>query len=145
MNWSLQTCVWCAATGWSLVALSATKDASFELIPERNVFKLQPLLAPVHPVPPPLPKLMPNVVVTGITDVGGRRRVLVEISDPGRPTIRPVLSEGEQAGLVEVLHIDVRRGLVDVRIHGEQSRLTLHSPSVPLAPTPHSSLKLRSQ
>jgi hypothetical protein len=46
---------------------------------------------------------------------------------------------------VEVIHIDVGRGLVDVRIHGEQSTLALHSPSAPVAPTPHSSLKLRSQ
>jgi hypothetical protein len=131
--------------GWSSVGLSATKDASFQVIPIRNVFQLQPYVTPVPPVPPPLPKVIPKVVITGKTDVCGRKRALVEITEPGRSLTKPVLSEGEQAGQVEVLHIDVSRGLVDVRIHGEQSTLALHSPSAPVAPTPHSSLKLRSK
>jgi hypothetical protein len=145
MNWLLRACFWCAAICWSSLGLSATKNASFELIPGRNVFKLQPLRAPVLPVPPTLPKVLPKVIITGITDVCGWRQVLVEISEPGQTVIRPVLSEGEQAAQVEVLHIDVSRCLVDVRIHGEQSTLALPSPSAPVTRTPRSSLKLRSK
>ena len=124
--------------GWAGLsdALSVTKDAPYECIAGRNVFKLQPLPAPIPPVQPTSPKAMPKVVVTGITDVCGRRQVLAEISEPGRPAIKPVLAEGEEAGLVRVLHIDVRHGLVNVRIHGEESTLALHSPSVHAAPPP---------
>ena len=124
--------------GWAGLsdALSVTKDAPYECIAGRNVFKLQPLPAPIPPVQPTSPKAMPKVVVTGITDVCGRRQVLAEISEPGRPAIKPVLAEGEEAGLVRVLHIDVGRGLVSVRIHGEESTLALHSPSVHAAPPP---------
>lgn len=127
---------------WSSVALSTTKD--FELISGRNIFKLQPVLAPTLPVPPALPKVMPKVVITGITDICGRRQVLAEISDPGRPAAKAVLAEGERVGLVEVLHIDVGRGLVDMRIHGEQSTLSLQSPS-DTASVSNSPLKPRSQ
>jgi len=123
--------------GWAGLsdALSVTKDDPYEFMAGRNVFKLQPLPAPIPPVQPTTPKVMPKVIVTGMTDVCGRKQVLAEISEPGRPTIKPVLAEGEEAGLVRVLHIDVGRGLVNVRIHGEASTLTLPSASVPAAPT----------
>jgi len=79
---------------------------------------------------------MPKVMVTGVTDVCGRKEVLAEISEPGRPTIKPVIEEGEEAGPVRVLHIDIERGLVNVRIHGEMSTLALPSPSTPAPPPP---------
>jgi hypothetical protein len=138
MNRFFRVCFCCTAIGWasSSDALSLTKDAPYEFIAGRNVFKLQPAPAPVSPVQPASPKVMPKVIVTGLTDVCGRRQVLAEISQPGRPAIKPVLAEGEEAGLVRVLHIDVVRGLVNVRIHGEASTLTLASSSVPAAPPP---------
>lgn len=137
MNRLLRVCFCCTAIGWasSAYALSVTKDAPFEFIAGRNVFNLQPLPPPIPPpVQPASIKAMPQVIVTGMIDVCGRKRLLAEISEPGRPAIKQVLSEGEEAGPVQVLHIDVRRGLVNVRIHGEESTLALHSPSVPAAP-----------
>jgi hypothetical protein len=140
MNRLLRACFCCTAIGWasSSDALSVTKDAPYEFIAGRNVFRLQPPPAPVPPAPPVQPalKASPKVIVTGVTDVCGRRQVLAEISEPGRPTIKAVLTEGEEAGLVQVLHIDVGRGLVKVRIQGEESKLALHSPSVPDATPP---------
>ena len=88
-------------------ALTVTKDAPYEFIAGRNVFKLQAPLAPLppdSPAQPASPKAMPKVVVTGMTDVCGRRQVLAEISEPGRPTIKPVLAEGEEAGLVRAAY-----------------------------------------
>ena len=124
--------------GWAGLsdALSVTKDAPYDFIAGRNVFNLQPLPAPFPLVQPASPKAIPHMIVTGMIDVCGRKRVLAEISDPGRPAIKLVLAEGEEAGPVQVLHIDVRRGLVNVRIHGEESALALHSPSVSAAPPP---------
>lgn len=138
MNRLLRVCFCCTAIGWASLsdALSVTKDSPFELIAGRNVFKLQALPASIPPVQPASPKAMPKVIVTGLTDVCGRRQVLAEISEPGRPTIKPVLAEGEEAGLVQVLHIDVGRGLVNVRIHGEASTLALASGLAPAAPPP---------
>ena len=124
--------------GWAAQsdALSVTKDAPYESIAGRNVFKLQPPLPPVPPLQPPPLKAVPKVMVTGVTDICGRRQVLAEVSEPGRPAIKLVLAEGEEAGPVQVLHIDVRCGLVNVRIQGEESTLALHSLSVPAAPPP---------
>ena len=138
MNQLSRVCFCCTAIGWASAsdALSVTKDAPYEFIAGRNVFKLQPLPVPIPPVQPTSPKAMPQVIVTGMIDVCGRKRVLSEISEPGSPAIKQVLSEGEEAGPVQVLHIDVRRGLVNVRIHGEESTLALHSPSVPAARPP---------
>jgi hypothetical protein len=139
MNRLLRVCFVCAAVNWagSSHVLAVAKDAPYEFIAGRNVFKLHgPLLAPVPPVQPPPPKAMPKVIVTGLTDVCGRRQVLAEISEPGQPTIEPVLAEGEEAGLVRVIHIDVARSLVSVRINGEESTLVLHSPAVPATPQP---------
>lgn len=137
MNRLLRVCFCCTAIGWasSSDALSVTKDVPYQFIAGRNVFKLQVLPAPVPSVQPAPLKAMPKVIVTGMTDVCGRRQVLAEISEPGLPTIKPVLAEGEEAGPVQVLHIDVRRGLVNVRIHGEASTLPLASASVPAAPS----------
>ena len=89
-------------------ALSVTKDAPYEFMAGRNVFNLQPPLPPVPPLQPPPLKAVPKVMVTGVTDICGRRQVLAEVSEPGRPAIKLVLAEGEEAGPVQVLHIDVR-------------------------------------
>jgi hypothetical protein len=136
MNRLLRACFVCAGVGWiwSSPVLAVAKDAPYESIAGRNVFKLQPPLAPISPVPPTLPIARPTVIVTGITDVCGWRQVLAEISEPGRPTIKPVLAEGEEAGPVRITHIDVARDLVSVRINGEESTLVLPSPAVPATP-----------
>jgi hypothetical protein len=140
MNRLLRVCFCAAAIGWASSAnvLSVTTDAPYGSIAGRNVFRLRLPPAPIPPVPPVQPalKASPKVIVTGVTDVCGRRQVLAEISEPGRPTIKAVLTEGEEAGLVQVIHIDVGRGLVKVRIQGEESKLALHSPSVPAATPP---------
>jgi len=111
MNWLLRVCFWCLALGWALSSdvLAVTKDAPFGFIAGRNVFKLQQPPAPVPPVQPVVPKTMPKVIVTGLTDVCGRRQVLAEISEPGRPTLMAVLAGGaarrESVTVDEIAHI----------------------------------------
>jgi hypothetical protein len=67
--------------------------------------------------------------LTGITDICGHKQVLAEISEPGKPVLRPVLAEGEALGAVEILRIDVPQARVKIRINGEGSVLSL--PAVP--------------
>ena len=139
MNRLLRVCLCYTTIGWALssYALSGAKNTSYEFIAGRNVFKLQlPVPAVSSPVKPASNKPTPKVVVTGLTDVCGRKQALIEISEPGEPTIKPVLAEGEEAGLVQLLHIDVGRSLVNVRIHGQTSTLALSSLSVRTASPP---------
>jgi len=133
MNRFLRVCVCCAAVGWASSSAALSVMSSYEFIAGRNVFNLQPVLAPIPLIHPAPPKAMPKMTITGITDICGRRQVLVEISEPGRPAIKPVMTEGEQVGVVKVLHIDVERGLVNVQVHGEASTLALSSFSAPAA------------
>src|SRR5688572_20276022 len=99
----------------------------FAVIVEKNVFRLQPSPVPTHLVDktPAPPKILPKVVITGITDVCGRRQVLAEVTEPGKPTVRPVLAEGETYAGLEILGIDLGRTRVRVSVLGEESELEL--------------------
>jgi hypothetical protein len=110
----------------------------FEVIADRNVFRLLPFKLPQHIVEEAPPKVLPKVIVTGITDVCGRRQVLAEITEVGKPSVRPILAEGESFAGVEVMRIDVDKNRVWVRILGEESELKLQAerPSMALPPAP---------
>lgn len=112
----------------------------FAVIVEKNVFRLQPFPVPTHLVEktPAPPKNLPKVVITGITDVCGRRQVLAEVTEPGKPTVRPVLAEGESYAGLEILGIDLGRTRVRVSVLGERSELELQAarPAVPASGPP---------
>jgi hypothetical protein len=110
----------------------------FEVIAARNVFRLLPFEVPRHIVQEVPPKVLPKIVVTGVTDVCGRRQVLAEITEIGKPSVRPILAEGESFAGVEVVRIDVDKNCVRVRVLGEESELKLQveRPSVALPPAP---------
>jgi len=111
--------------------LGATSESRFETIPLRNAFALRAPI-PVPTVTPPASAVaQPKVVVTGITDLGGTSKVLLESTDPGRPVARAILSEGDTFGFVRVLQIDVPAGRVKVRIRDIESTLTLESARIP--------------
>jgi len=133
------------ALGSGVVGLAAAEGNPFEVIVARNVFRLLPFAAPTHIVQEPPPKILPKVVVTGITDVCGRRQALAEIAEVGKPVVRPVLGEGETAAGVEVVSIDVEQGRVRVRVLGEESEIALQAerPSVAPPPSPPPVLAVR--
>lgn len=110
----------------------------FESIADRNVFRLLPFEVPRHIVQEVPPKVLPKIVVTGITDVCGHRQVLAEITEVGKPSVRPILAEGDAFAGVEVVRIDVDKDCVRVRILGEENELKLQAerPSVALPPAP---------
>src|SRR5881628_2823137 len=103
-------------------------------IVERNVFGLRPPPPPVvetnqAPATPPV-----KVVLTGITSMFGpqSKRAFLEITEqeggkPGTPK-RPMLSEGDREGLIEVLSIDIDRNVVKIRNNNVESELTFEVP-----------------
>jgi len=115
----------------------------FEVIADRNVFRLLPFAVPTHIVQEAPPKVLPKIVVTGITDVCGRRQVLTEITEVGKPSVRPILAEGDAFAGVEVVRIDVDNNCVRVRILGEESDLKLQAERTFVAPPPAPVLAVR--
>jgi len=134
--------MWCLgitlAVSLAMHGEAAAAVNPFEVIADRNVFRLLPFAVPTHIVQETPPKVLPKIVVTGITDVCGRRQVLAEITEVGKPSVRPVLAEGESFAGVEVVWIDVDKNCVRVRVLGEESELKLQAerPSVALPPAP---------
>jgi hypothetical protein len=137
MNWSTRVRFLCLVLAFFQAVNSAALVASspYYAIADRNVFNLQPP-PPVTAPPPatPAPKVMPQVVITGITDVCGRRQALVEIAEPAKPLIKAVLAEGERVGPLEVVQIDIKQGQVKVNIGGEESVLRLRAPPSTVPP-----------
>ena len=105
-----------------------TKANPYEAIVERNPFGLKP---PPPPAPPedPSTKAPPappaTVEVTGITSILSSKRALLEIiPGPGKPMIKPILSEGERVDSVEVVSINVEKNEVVVKNGGVITNLT---------------------
>ena len=104
----------------------------FKHITERNVFALKPPPPPPDPsdVPPPPPPVLAKVTLTGILNVLGPPRALLEVmeNEPGKPpgqsTKRPILREGERDGSIEVVSIDVEKNLVKIKNGNYETNLT---------------------
>jgi hypothetical protein len=71
----------------------------------------------------------PPVVVTGMTDVCGRRQVLLEVGGAGKVVHKPVLEEGAAIEGVRVLGIDVRTACVRLTWNGIEKILPLGTAS----------------
>jgi len=63
--------------------------------------------------------------MTGLTDISGKKIVLLEVTPPGKQVQKHILEEGEAAGGVEVIEIDVEIGKAKVQVAGKESTLTL--------------------
>src|SRR5262245_38061258 len=105
-----------ALVGLSADAAADTKSNPYDAIVERNPFGLKPSPPPPDPTsnaPPPAPVPTATVEVTGFLSVFSRNKVLLEvIPAPGKPMLKPVLSEGERIESVEVMAINVEKNEV---------------------------------
>jgi hypothetical protein len=114
----------------------AVGDDRYQSIPIRNAFALR------EPPPPPtnivsLPSTPPpKIVVTGLTDLGGVRKALLEISDSGKPLTRVILAEGDTMDAICVLRIDLPANRVKIRVRETESFLNLEAPKASASPAP---------
>lgn len=117
-----------AVLGGSAAGLRAeVKDNPYQVIVARNAFGLR------QPPPPEVPGLKQpppasiNVLLTGISTLGGTKKVLIQITDksPGmKPDLPPPLEEGEVRGRVEVVSINPDKSEVMIKLDGQDKKLT---------------------
>jgi len=113
------------------VGLAASSNPYLS-IPTQNVFRLvPPVLQPPPPSPVVDPVPLPPVMVTGVTDVCGRRRVFLEVGGPGKPgkPILEVLEEGATLEGIRVVSIDVQAACVKLTFNGIEKILPVGSTS----------------
>jgi hypothetical protein len=123
-------------------ALGLVADTSgnpYRGIMERNIFGLKP------PPPPPSPEETkappPNIKLTGITTILGRKQALLMVAVPAKPP-QPareesyILTEGQREGEIEVLNIDEKGGSVKVNNRGAIQTLDFVNNGVKLPSAP---------
>lgn len=113
----------------------------YEAIVGRNPFGLKDPPPPdpdAGKPPPPPPALLATVELTGITSILGPPRALLEIvPGPGKPMIKPVLSEGERVESIEVVSINILKNEVTIKNGNTTTNLTFKvAKSTPTAPAP---------
>jgi hypothetical protein len=140
MTWRPKSFEWLAATAVVLASLAATaavKPNPYDKIPSHNVFKLQPIpdrTTGEIPLPPRRPP--PKIFITGLVELGGVSKALVEINEPGQPVQRSILAAGGAAGVLEILNVDVPGEQVRVRIDGDEETLNIEKPKPTTAVPP---------
>src|SRR5262245_31503023 len=71
------------ATGVQAIVSDSTGQ-TYKAIPERNMFGLKPKPPePEPPVPPPPP--LPKVILTGVTDIVGKKIAFLKVQFPAKP------------------------------------------------------------
>jgi hypothetical protein len=117
----------------------------YQDISRRNAFALKPPPPPPDPSeanqPPPSSI---EVFLTGISTLGGTKKVLLQIVEKGpnkKPDLPPPLVEGDVEGRVEVVAIDPAKGAVQIKIDGSERTLTFEKDApkpanVAVAPPP---------
>jgi len=113
--------------GPSQAEVRLTADPRFQVILDRNPFGLREVNTNVVVVPPTsAPPVQVNVNLSGITDVGGKKRAWMVIPAGGTRTNTATFSmavgDPEFEG-VKVEHIDLQRGVVQIRKLGEPATL----------------------
>lgn len=111
----------------------------YESIPTRNMFGLKPI---EQPQVTNAPRVLPKLVLTGITTILGNKRVLLkEVPTAGSPGSTNkeeslILTEGQREGPVEVLAIDEKAGSVRVNNSGDEMTLTFEKDGVKQSSAP---------
>lgn len=99
----------------------------FRLIAARNAFGIKDPPAPPPPVvdtPPPPPPTPSNVTLTGFTLWQGRKKVYLQITEPGSkaPSFHD-MEEGDVQGEIEILSIDEKNETARIRNAGQEFTL----------------------
>jgi hypothetical protein len=112
----------------------------YNVIVDRNVFDLR--------APPPPPSTQPtntpppNIKLTGVTTILGKKQALFMVQEPaapGKPANKEesyILTEGQRQGVIEVMEINVsaKQPTVKIKNDGNISVLTFEKVNLPQAP-----------
>src|SRR5438874_1559932 len=136
----------CGVTGLVVcqTVLANTPEAEstsnpYQGIVDRNVFGLKP---PPPPTPPPeQPKPPLNIVLSGITTLSGKKRCFISVTGPpkaGAPTIPEsmMLTEGQRQGDIEIVSIDEKGGIVNLKQGGSAETISFDKNGVKGGPPP---------
>jgi len=125
-------------SGACLKARADAKSNPYDAIVERNLFGLKPPPLPDTNSTSTMPAAPPaQVEVTGITSILSSKRVLLEIvPGPGKPMLKPILSEGERVESVEVVFIDVEKNEVTIKNGSVLTNLTFKVAKAATPPAP---------
>lgn len=98
--------------------LDANNESPFHAIAVRNAFKL--VEKPAPPQPPQLPPVLPVIKLKGLTTFPALKRAALKVQFPaGAGTAAHeellMLAEGERAGQIELLEIDLKSRRTKIR------------------------------
>src|SRR5581483_2407294 len=128
----LGCCLFLSGARWARA--DDVNDAAnpYSIIPERNVFHLNP-----PPPPPPPPETtkadLPIIKITGIVRIGDQLRALFVQESKDKKDTTPTyynLAAGERQGILEVVKIDPVGQKVDVINSGKSTTLTVKDDSL---------------
>ncbi|MDB6122237.1 MAG: hypothetical protein JWQ71_1230 [Pedosphaera sp.] len=123
-----------------------TDGNPFKVIVERNVFDLRPPPPPASATASNTPP--PNVKLTGIATILGKKQALFMVQEAATPGKGPnkelsyILTEGQREGAVEVVEINEKANTVRIKNDGNISLLTFETPKLPTAAAMPTSLGL---
>ena len=119
-----------ALAGFTLAGHAEIKENPYQIIIDRNPFGLRPIPPPVEtkkeePVPP---APLPDIKLTGITDLLGQPQVMLQVENkqaksPAEKFSFPTLAQGETEGGITVLAIDMNN--MTARIKNGENEATL--------------------
>jgi hypothetical protein len=116
------------------MVLAEGSSNPYHTIIGRNAFRLKDPPPPQAPPPVVAPAPTVKVILTGITTIFGKTRALLEITEqePGKTaaTRKPVMREGESDGGVEVISINMEKGLVRIRSGGSETNISFDTPKL---------------
>lgn len=94
----------------------------------RNAFGLKPPEPPKVEAPPAEEKAPSNIIMTGVTSIGGKKQVYLKITTPGEKEPEYIhLGENERQGAIEVVEITPKTGRVRIKNRGVPSLISFET------------------
>jgi len=103
----------------------------------RNAFSLKPPEPPKE-LPPPVEEKAPsNIIMTGVTSIGGKKQVYLKLTTPGEKEPEYLrLGENERQGAIEVVEIIPKTGRVRIKNRGVPSLISFETHGAMAAAAP---------
>lgn len=139
-GFALGTATYAAVNPESANDSSAKGGNPYNVIVDRNVFDLRAPPPPISSQPTNTPP--PNIKLTGITTILGKKQALFMVQEPappGKPANKEesfILTEGQRQGAIEVLEINnsAKQPTVKIKNDGTVAVLTFEKVNLPQAP-----------